>query len=221
MMLDTCGGAMENYFGEYERFEVPVKKDAGLLLGADNMVGDIYDIECELADGVHTAYMVNRFGQKPGCFNPETSRELSIMQAKGLVCKAVLSFVAFTDHPDEGHYWGEVALICYNPAYEAAFLKFITSVANRMADGVRTKVDLGEDGVEKIIASDGEWIPKQTVPMPDKSKGMAIMKSHRKLSDKLIEQGRRGNKGCYVVSWVFLLIIVALLVFALKTCMGF
>lgn len=211
---------MENYFGKYARFEVPVKKDAGLLLGADNMVGDIYDIECQLTDGFHTAYLVNRFNQRPGCFNAETSREISLLQTKGLVCKAVLSFVAFTDHPDEGHYWGEVALICYDPTYETAFLKFITAVARRMGDGLRTKVDFGAEGVERIVASDGEWIPTQTVSMPDKSKGMAIMKSRRKISDKLIEQGRRGNKGCYIVSWAFLLIVVALLIFGIKSCIG-
>lgn len=211
---------MENYFGRYVRFEVPVKKDAGVLLGADNMVGDIYDIQCEIADGAHTAFLVNRFGQKPGCFEPDVSREVSLMQAKGLVCKAILSFVAFTDHPGEGHYWGEVALICYNPAYEAAFLKFITTVSRRMGDGIRTKVDFGSDGVEHIIASDGEWVPAQTIPMPDKDKGMAIMKSRRKISDKLIEQGRRGNKGCYVISWAFLLAVVALAIFGIKACTG-
>lgn len=211
---------MENYFGKYARFEVPVKKDAGLMLGADNMVGDIYDIECHLDDGEHRAYLVNRFDQKPGCFDASVSREISLLQAKGLVCKAVLSFVAFTDHPGEGHYWGEVALICYNPAYDAAFSKFIAAVARRMGDGLRTEVDFGAEGFERIVASDGEWVPSQTIPMPDKSKGMAIMKSRRKISDKLIEQGRRGNKGCYIVSWAFLLIVVALVIFGIKACTG-
>ena len=36
------------------------------------------------------------------------------------------------------------------------------------------------------------------------------MKSRRKMSEKLIEQGRKGNKGCYAVSWLFLLALVAL-----------
>lgn len=211
---------MENYFGRYERFSVPEKKDAGILLGADNMVGDVYDIRCDIEDGVHIARLLNRFGQEPGCLDANVSREVSLLQAKGLICKAILSFVAFTDHPDDGHYWGEVALICYNPAYEAAFLKFITAVSDRMGDGIRTKIDFGAEGVDHIIASDGEWIPKQTVPMPNKSKGMAIMKSHRKISDKLIEQGRRGNKGCYVISWVFLLAVVALIIFGIKACTG-
>ena len=44
------------------------------------------------------------------------------------------------------------------------------------------------------------------------------MKSRRKMSEKLIEQGRKGNKGCYVVSWLFLLLVVAGLLFGLKSC---
>ena len=44
------------------------------------------------------------------------------------------------------------------------------------------------------------------------------MKSHRKMSEKMIEQGRKGNKGCYVVSWLFLLLLIALVLFGLKSC---
>lgn len=209
---------MENYFGKYERFEVPNKKDAGLLMGADNIVGDVYDIECKLNNGVYTAFLVNRFNQKPACFDSSMSRKISILQAKGMDCKAILSFVAFTDYPDNGHYWGEVALICYNPAYSAAFLKFITNVAKRMEDGLRTQVNLGSEGLEKIIASNGEWVPKQTVPMPDKTKGTAIMKSYKKISERIIEQGRRGNIGCYIISWIFLISLVTLIIFAIKYC---
>ena len=36
---------MDQYFGTYHRFETSSKKDAALLLGADNLVGDMYDIE--------------------------------------------------------------------------------------------------------------------------------------------------------------------------------
>lgn len=44
------------------------------------------------------------------------------------------------------------------------------------------------------------------------------MKSRRKMSEKLIEQGRKGNKGCYAVSWAFLLLLVMAVLFGLKSC---
>ena len=33
------------YTGFYARFDTPSKKDAAVLLGADNLVGDLFDVE--------------------------------------------------------------------------------------------------------------------------------------------------------------------------------
>lgn len=211
---------MPKYFGEYANFETASKKDSGLLIGADNMVGDIYDLIVELNDGVHKAWLNNRFDQRIGFLDENTSRQISLMLADGMVCKAILSFVAFTSVPDEGHYWGQVAIICYNPAYESEFTNFIKGVSEKIADDVRLKLDFDNEGVEKIIESGGTWLPSQTISLPDVNKQMSIIKRKRKLSDRMIESGRAGNKGCYVVSWIFLLAVVALIVFLLKSCIG-
>ena len=56
-------------------------------------------------------------------------------------------------------------------------------------------------------------MPSQTVPLPKSEKGTAYLKQRRKLSERMIDKGRAGNKGCYVVSWVFLLALVTLVVF--------
>ena len=85
-------------------------------------------------------------------------------------------------------------------------------------EGIRPEVDLGEQGVKQILESNGTWSPAKTVPLPTKKPGTVIMKGRRKMSEKLIEQGRKGNKGCYVVSWVFILAVVALALFGLKSC---
>lgn len=204
---------MEKYFGKYERFETVSKKDAGVLLSADNLIGDVYDIEVEIVDGVQQAWLVSRFDTRIGYFKADFSRRISILQAQGLTCKAVLSYVAFTDHPDEGVYWGNVAVICYNPAYAEAFENFIKQLSAKLADSVRPKIDLNAERVDKIIETDGQWFPKQTTSFPTKEKGTAIVKRRRSMTDKLVEQGRAGNKGCYVLSWVFLLALVALVVF--------
>ncbi len=211
---------MSKYFGEYADFQTVSKKDSGLLIGADNMVGDIYDINIELDAGIHKAWLDNRFDQRIGFLDKKTSRKLSLLAADGMTCKAILSFVAFTSVPDEGHYWGQVAIISYNPAYEEEFSKFIAGVAEKIGDDIRPKIDFGSEGAEKVIESGGEWLPSQTISLPDVNKQMTIIKRKRKLSDRMIEQGRAGNKGCYIVSWVFMLAIVALIVFAVKSIIG-
>ncbi|WP_165062743.1 hypothetical protein [Adlercreutzia sp. ZJ154] len=209
---------MSDYFGKYADFQTISKKDAGQLLGADNMIGDVLDIVCELDGGKHCAWLVNRFSKRIGMLDPSVSREISLAAAREMETRAVLSFVAFTDHPDEGHYWGQVAIICYAKSCEDAFGQFIKHVSKMMADGTRIAVNLGNDAIARIIESNGEWLPTQTISMPEKTKGTAIVKSRRSITDKLIETGRTGNKGCFVVSWVFLLALVTVLIFGLKSC---
>lgn len=209
---------VNRYFGRYAEFDTVSKKDAAVLLGADCMVGDVLSVDCQLEEGEHRAWLVNQFDARVGFLSAEISREMSLLAARGFRLNAVLSFVAFTDHPDEGHYWGDVALVCFKESLAACFEPFLQEVSARAAEGIRTRVDLGPDAVSRIVESEGAWLPKETVPMPEKVKGTAIIKRRRGLNDKLITQGRAGNKGCYVAGWAFLLIAVALAVLSLKSC---
>jgi hypothetical protein len=209
---------VERYFGEYARFDTTSKKDAAALLGADNLIGDEFDIVFQTEAGATTAWMKNRFGALIGFFDPVVSRQLQVLSAREWKLKAVLSFVAYTDSPDPGHYWGEAALICYDPVWDHAFSQYASVIGKRMADGVRPDVVLGEQGVEQVIETEGAWTPKNTRPLPEKKTGTVILKNRRKFSEGLIELGRKGNKGCYAASWAFLLAFVAGVLFALKSC---
>lgn len=208
----------ERYFGTYARFDTRSKKDAAALLGADNLIGDVFEIVFQTDEGSSVAWMKNRFGQLIGFFDSSFSRELSILAARGWKLQALLSFVAFTDRPEPGHYWGQAAVICFDENLEQTITPFIASTSARLSDGVRPDVDLGEQAVDQLVSSNGTWVPKKTVPFPQKEEGTVIMKSRRKMSEKLIEQGRKGNKGCYAISWLFLLLLVALALFGLKSC---
>lgn len=208
----------ERYFGTYARFETTSKRDAAALLGADNLVGGAFDIVFETEDGATVAYMKNRFGSLIGYFDPDFSRQLKIFVARSWKVQAILSFVAFTDAPKPGHYWGQAAIMCYDENYEQQFARFAAAVAKRLADGTRPDIALGEQGIDQVLASEGSWTPKDTVRPPEKEEGTVIVKGSRKLSERLIEQGRKGNKGCYAASWVFLLALVALALFGLKSC---
>ncbi len=208
----------ERYFGTYARFETVSKREAAALLGADNLVGDAFDIVFETNDGTTVAWMKNRFGALIGFFDPALSRQLKIFSARGWKLRAMLSFLAFTDAPKPGHYWGQAAVMCYDTTYEHMFDIFVEGVAKRLAAGTRPDIALGEKGADSVIESNGSWIPKDTVRLPNEEEGTVIVKASRKLSERLIEQSRSGNKGCYVASWVFLLVVVAAALFGLKSC---
>ena len=68
----------ERYFGTYARFNTLSKKDAAILLGADNPIGDVFEIVFQTDNGVSTAWMKNRFGALIGFLDAELSRQLSI-----------------------------------------------------------------------------------------------------------------------------------------------
>ena len=157
---------MDQYFGTYHRFETPSKKDAALLLGADNLVGDKYDIEFVTESGQRAAWLRNRFGAKIGFFDADFSRQLSVIVARGWTVQAVLSFVAYTDRPAPGRYWGEVAVICFDPALEDAFGPFVDNLlpppCRRRAPRGRT----GRTGRGQGRREQGVVGARQTRPLP-------------------------------------------------------
>ena len=209
---------MELYFGTYHKFGTVNKTEGALLLGADNLVGDVFSIEIASEDGKNRAWMTNKFGKRVAFFNDEFSRKLSVFVARGWKAQALLSFVAYTDMPEPGSYWGEAAVICFDPTAAESFEPFIKNLGLIMSNGIRPDVELGEQGVEKVLSSKGAWLPESRTPMPKIKKGSAVVKSQRSASEKLIEQGRARNKGCYLLSILFLLLVAGALLFGLKSC---
>lgn len=209
---------VQEYFGTYQRFETVSKKDAGALLGADNIIGDQYQIQLELVDGQHHGWLVNRFNARIGYFDGEFSRQLSLLKAKGLVLTAILTFVAFTESPEPGHYWGEMAVIAYPETEQTAFQTFTAAVAKKIGEGVHPDIDLSAEGVQQVIESEGSWLPDKNIPFPTSDKGTVFLKKRRSLMDGVVEQGRKGNVGCYIISWAILLGLVALVVWGFVSC---
>lgn len=204
------------YEGRYVRFATVSKKDAAILLGADTIVGDSFTVSLRVEKGSSVAWLTNRFGTDTGYLDSEATRMVQLAEARGWTTRALLSFVAYSDSPDPGEYWGEMALFCYDPAYEAEFSAFARALSDRLSESVRPDISLSQQGIGKVLETKGEWLPSSTVPLPEKQTGTVIMKSRRSLSEKLIEQGRKGNIGCYVFGWAFILALVALAIFGLK-----
>ena len=110
-MLPDC------YFGAYAHFDTTSKKDAAILLGSNCIIGDVFNIEFKPLKGQIRAWVVNDYGDTLGYLDEQTSHNLNLLAAKSWEMHAVLSFVAFTDQPEPGFYWGEVALFCYDKVH--------------------------------------------------------------------------------------------------------
>lgn len=204
----------QSYEGFYARFDTVSKNQGSLLMGADNIVGDDYEVFFKTEDNIVTAWLKNKFGAEIGYFNVDASRKLQLAQARDMKIRAILSFVAYSDTPDPGCYWGEMAVFCYSTAYSTELNAFIDRCAAKIGEGVRPNIDLGSQAVSKIFTEEN-WLPSETVPLPKKEIGMAVLKDHQSMSEKMIEQGRAGNKGCYAVSWLFIALVLVAIVYGL------
>ena len=131
---------MERYFGTYQTFRTVSKKDAAVLMGSNTLVGDRYRINLTMDEGVHRAWLINKFNETIGYFDDGFSRELSLFAAEGLELVGILSFVAFTETPEPGEYWGQAAVIGYSPHYAEEFNRFIDGVCGLIGKGIRPKL---------------------------------------------------------------------------------
>lgn len=208
--------ASDAYFGTYARFQTEGARAGAALAGPDNAIGDMGDIEWrEDACGRPQAWLRNPYGHAIGFLDAGTSHTLAIYRAKGWAIRSVLSIVAYSDEPAPGSYWGEAALIAYAPRYAEQFEAFLKAFAHRTAEGLRPDPDLGQTAIEGIIADSGSWEPSGKV-RPARGNGRtAILKDHRTLHDKLLDQARSGKAGCYIVGWGFIAACIALAAWAM------
>ena len=206
------------YFATYTRFDTVDKEAAAAFLGADNIIGSRFSIEHEITPELNRAWIVNPFGKKMGYLNSDIAEKVDLCKAKGWTTVALLALVAFSEEPAPGLYWGEVVIISYDPAYEIAFSTFVEGISKQLSKGIRPNVVLGPDALQKVLDTQGSWVPADRVALPKKEKGTAWVKTQQTGTEALVEQARKGNIGCTIASWIFLLALVALIVFGIHSC---
>lgn len=213
---------IDNFYGKYVIAKATSKNSGGELLSADNIVGDVYDIVCEYENGVYKAFIRNRFNQTPCYFNEDVSRETYILKNKGFRLFAILTLVGFTysDDKDNSNYWAEFAVIGFKESDNDVFLPFIEAFTNEIDKGIRPTLDLTNENIKEIQVGDFSVLSNRE-PLPKKEKGTVFMKTHRKISEKFIEMGRNKKLGCYLVSILFLFVIVIVVFLIIKLIIGF
>ena len=203
------------YFGAYVRFETPSKKDGAVLAGPDIAVGDIGQVVMDVDEHKHPrAWLKNPYGKTFAFLGVGDSRKAALLQAKGWTLRYVMSFTAYSESPDPGVYWGQVALIAYAPRYEEAFGAWLKLFAARAAEGLRPDPSLNAANLSAVLRDPSSWQPNGKVKIPKGDGRTAILKDHRTAHDKLLDKSRSRNVGCYIVSWAFILGVVALAAYA-------
>ncbi len=210
--------ASDVYFGTYARFSTTDKKSGAVLAGPDSAVGDIGTITWRLDEEKRQqAWLQNPYGAEIGFLDARISHTLALYKAKGWTIRYVLSFTAYSDSPKTGGYWGQAAIIAYAPRYAEQFDQFVKAFAERAGEGLRPDPDLNPQAVEAIANDPASWKPGAKVKIPQGDGHNAVLKNHRTLHDKLLDQARRKNIGCYIVGWAFIFAIVAAFVWLLHS----
>ena len=214
---------MDNYFAKYVRGFANNKEQAAKLFNSDNIVGDLFQIKTNIKDGKHTSSIYNKFGESPVFFNEEISREIEILKSKNMNIVGILSLVGFSEDKSEereSNYWAEFLIIAYPKNYSEEFNNFVNNASKKLSNGTRPDVSLNKQEVEKVISTKGQWFPSKTKKMPKKEKGTVFLRTRKTFKDRIIEQGRKKNIGCYIVSWVFLLLFVTFLIYFISRIVG-
>lgn len=210
--------AENKYYGTYARFDTDDKKEAMLLIGPDNPVGDKYDIEIMESEDGDVAWLKNKFGKMIGHLDAKVTKELKLCKARGWEPHAYLSFLAYSEEPKPGFYWGEVAIMAYSPAINAPMANFEKKLMESMSNGTRPNISFGEGSLQQIIDTNGSWFPTDRVKMPTLDKRSAIVKDHQSANERIIEESRKGNKGCYAATIAFYAAVIIVILFGLHSC---
>lgn len=203
---------MSETFGTYKIADSYDSNSSARLISADNTVGDIYKIEIENIKDEHRAVLVNRFNQKTAVFDSDFSRKLSLLKAKNMNIVAVLSLVGFSENK-KPNYWAEFAVFSYSLSQSDLYEIFIANISKKIRDGIRINLSLSEEEEKKIKESQGNYLPCSKVPIPQLKKGEILIKKSASLKERLIEEARKKNPGCYIFGWLFILLVIALVVF--------
>lgn len=206
------------YFGTYAKFDTESKEKGVELMNADYLVGDPYTPDFRVKDDVSQVWLINRFGGELGFLDPSISRRISIFHAREWKINIYLSYIAYTCNDDDDHYWGEVAVVCFDPKYEQAFTPFCDTLSERLKNGVRPDIKLNDQELSNVLNGDGTWFPKKTVALPGKKNGTVIVKSDLSASEKVVEQARKNSVGCYVVTIIILVVLILLVLLIINSC---
>lgn len=210
--------AADVYRGSYVRFHTLDKKTGGALAGPDNAVGDIGTLEWDFDEnGIRRCWLVNPYGTRIGQLDSNASHPFALLDAKGWTVRYVLSFVAYSDESSPSCYWGEAAIIGFSPRYSEQFERFLASFAQIAGDGMRPDPNLNPASIEAIIENPESWKPAGKVKLPQGDGRTAILKDHRTIHDKILDQARKKNPGCYVISWIFIAALVVGIIFLIRS----
>lgn len=195
--------------GFYGTFTTPDKTVASRILGADVPIGSI--LHFDFQRDPEKIWVFDRYNHALGTLDADSDLKVRLMHAHNQEIQAVLAAVFFTENENEGTFWAEILIMGYSVSYHKTFNRFVERISGLCIEGIRPDIDLGEQGIAKLL-EDNDWLPTKRIAPRTLSSDTVRVKSKQSFQEKMVEQARAGNKGCFFAGWAFLLALVALVV---------
>ncbi|MCF0231897.1 MAG: hypothetical protein HUJ63_06460, partial [Enterococcus sp.] len=203
----------KNFFASYVRFFAGEAKNAAYLMGPDNAVGDMLHFETVSTPNALVTEILNRFDKKIGILEPQDSHDIRILEEKDWQIFGLLDYVAV--HTEvKTNYCAGVLLLAAPNKYSESLENFTMLLSSELSEGKRLDALLSPSEQKEMFANNGEFLPTRRRAL-EKEENFKYLKTEASLKEKIYEQGRQKNPGCYIVSISFLVLIAAGLIFLL------
>jgi hypothetical protein len=199
------------YEGFYVRFDPDDEEGYRLLAGANCIIGtNLYPVfESEASDNPLVSIDA-RHAQHISQCDRKTSDRLNSLKRRGWVIQLNLSAVFYEESSQR--FWGEAAIIAYDPQANCDLLAiktFINHIVKRIRGGEHPNPALSQKQFEQVLESKGAWYLTKAVPFPTTKSGEIIFKRKMSPAEHLTEAAANGNKGCMVTGILFWMVVIA------------
>jgi len=202
----------KDFLGAIQRASVVSDQESRHLGSSEAIIG----CECTLVYaidevGYPQVQVVSPHGSPFGAFAPEFSEKLARLHNLGDLEHVFLSALGYTE--EDGVYWGEFTVIMFPPEQKDIWDTFAGLLKAKIETGMHPDVKLSPKATALVIDAGGDWCDLQKAPYAKLQKGVYV-KKRRGTKDDLLDKARSNNPGCVFAAWVFWIVVIAAIVFA-------
>lgn len=217
------------YFGAYAQADIVSQEDSKHLSSNESVIGSEVMLNLDPADattadatptedtpdasspdsGYALVSISSKRGYSLGSFDEDTSKQLLQAHKSGMVCRAFLSAVIYSD--SRGAFWGEYAIFCYPAEQKEIWERFCNKAMELISKGDHPNIKLTDKEIARVVSSNGEWADMREMQFANLEKGALYFKKKRSVSDSLVESAVSGNKGCRASAYIFYVVLALII----------
>lgn len=198
---------MQEIYTKYIQAKPANKIQAAQLTSSNSVVGNFFNLEYDKE--IKQIIIFNKYKYPVAQLSAEDSKKIYLQINKENIIKCMLAYVTYCQ-PKNCHY-ATFLFIAYPKQYKKAYNNFTNLIKSKIEQGIYPQINIEKYEHNQIIKKNGNFRIQKNIK-PDLKSGTVIVKDKISFTEKLIEEARNKNKGCYFASIVFLLTLAAFII---------